>query len=476
MPRLGELLVAAGTLTVAQVEQALRAQVMWGGRLGTNLIELGCIDLDALSKALGRQHKLPAALARHFERGDPALQANLSPDVAERFSVVPLLRGGPAREQIIIATTAALAAKPIAIIADELAIDPANVIVAIAAELRIRYFLERVYKIPRGTRFLRSRGQTAAPHPQFEVEPVPPDDSDVDLVLPTGDTPDQMQALPHPASGPLAPPAPVQLEPSEPPDAPFVIESTTAGRQDETSLDLFPAGERFDELGAEPLDDLSSLAVLEDDTLGVPDDELDDMLTGRERRRYIRTIVDEPGTESERHALARIAIRKIAVPTEVGTGNTLGEATRAIRRSTDRDRVAELVIDTIFRFSTSCEAAMLLVVRGDVAISWKGFCRSGATITELAVPLDQVGLVPQVVERNATLRCDADDLGPIDQLLMVSLAQQNGELVVVPVSIGGQVMCVIVMATAPNAQISSAESVAIAAGAAFARLMRDAAR
>ena len=43
MPKLGELLVASGLLTADQVEQALRAQVLWGGRLGTNLIELGFV-------------------------------------------------------------------------------------------------------------------------------------------------------------------------------------------------------------------------------------------------------------------------------------------------------------------------------------------------------------------------------------------------------------------------------------------------
>src|SRR5512132_2233572 len=95
MPRLGELLVAAGLLTAEQVEQALRAQVAWGGRLGTNLVELHLLDLDALSRMLGRQHRMPAALAKHFDKADAALQRLLSADFAERFSCVPLLRMGP---------------------------------------------------------------------------------------------------------------------------------------------------------------------------------------------------------------------------------------------------------------------------------------------------------------------------------------------------------------------------------------------
>src|SRR5580765_2406076 len=120
MARLGELLVAAGLLAVEQVEQALRAQVMWGGRLGTNLVELHYLELDPLSVALGRQHQLPAALARHFEKADPQLQRLLSADFAERFSCVPLLRMGP-EGHVVIASLAPLATRQLAIIADELA-------------------------------------------------------------------------------------------------------------------------------------------------------------------------------------------------------------------------------------------------------------------------------------------------------------------------------------------------------------------
>src|SRR5215471_13152487 len=101
MPRLGELLVAAGLLTPEQVDQALRAQVLWGGRLGTNLVELHYLELDPLSSILGRQHRVPAALARHFEKADPELQRRLSPEIAERFSCLPLLHMGPARHVVI---------------------------------------------------------------------------------------------------------------------------------------------------------------------------------------------------------------------------------------------------------------------------------------------------------------------------------------------------------------------------------------
>src|SRR5678816_2915152 len=95
MARLGELLVSARLLDSEQIERALQAQVLWGGRLGTNLIELGMLDLDGISRALGRQHRVPAALARHFDKADRELQDRLDPELARQWSVVPLLHVGP---------------------------------------------------------------------------------------------------------------------------------------------------------------------------------------------------------------------------------------------------------------------------------------------------------------------------------------------------------------------------------------------
>jgi hypothetical protein len=205
---------------------------------------------------------------------------------------------------------------------------------------------------------------------------------------------------------------------------------------------------------------LDELSPAHDD-LAVPR-AVEDEPSGRERRKYVRTIADAPETE---HALARIALRRVAVAPATGLGNTLGEATRSIRRAPDRDRVAELCMQTIERFALSCEAAALLVMRGLVATTWKGFCRHGDGQSELSVPLDQPGLVPRAVTESVTVRCPASDLGPIDRLLLASLGHGHAsdrDLVVVPISIG-----------APG---GTAETIAAAVGAAFARLMRSASR
>lgn len=438
MPRLGELLVASGLLSVEQVEQALRAQVMWGGRLGTNLIELHYLELDPLSKMLGRQYRLPAALARHFEKGDPALQRMLPPELAEQFSCVPLLRMGPERH-VVIASPSPLPPRQLAVIAAALAVDVKQLVPAIAAELRIRYQLERVYGIRRAARFLRARGKSIPPFPHFQVLPVP---SDGELDLPAPVLPISTREIA--VYQPLRLDAPIRRPGS--PDASGVA--------------------------TPPPSDLDSL----EDDLAIPVAPIEDEASARLRRKYVQTIADMPANDPAQQAsIGRVAIRKVSSARLMG-GATLGEATRAIRRSTGRDRVADLVIDTLDRFAPTCEAALLLVVRGATAISWKGFQRAGSLRGELAVPLEDGGLVPRAIELKVTLRKPCTELALIDRLLLTSLGQDTGDLVVVPIAIADKVMCVIAIATAEDAPIASAEPIAAAAGAAFARLIRDASR
>jgi hypothetical protein len=158
--RLGEILIGAGIITAAQLEQALEAQVMLGARLGTSLVELGHIDLDGLSNALAHQHKLPAALATHFDRADPVVQRAVSPSLAERYCAVPLFRVG--KRSGVVASLGPLDGRAVAMLADEIGIEPDRLIVSVAPELRIRYTLERVYNIPRTQRFLRAPGAPRA--------------------------------------------------------------------------------------------------------------------------------------------------------------------------------------------------------------------------------------------------------------------------------------------------------------------------
>lgn len=55
------MLLEERLITAAQLEEALEAQVIHGGRLGTNLVELGFTQEKDLARLLGKQHNVPFA-------------------------------------------------------------------------------------------------------------------------------------------------------------------------------------------------------------------------------------------------------------------------------------------------------------------------------------------------------------------------------------------------------------------------------
>lgn len=436
MARLGELLVATGLVESEKVEQALRAQVVWGGRLGTNLIELGFIDLDGLSRALGRHHDLPAALAHHFDRADSALQLLLPAEIADRHSFVPILR--LTDNKIAGAAMDPLGPAALAEIASAMGVGTEELVVAVAAEQRMRYQLERVFGIARSTRYLRSRGPRFPSFPAFDNLPTEPD---VEFELPdVGDFAPEEQA--------------VSIDWEEPP-------AIAAQRASTDELE----------------------AMIEEAASTAPPSPPSSS-PGSERRRYVPTLADaeaDPRPSATPQTLGRIAIRKIAVPTRppanlIPPATTLAEAARAIRRGGDREQVADLVMDAVERFAPSCYCAVLLIVRGDAATTWRSFCRSSGTPPEIAVPLDEPGVVPTAVNAVQTARAKDNQQSPIDKKLLAALGNPNCELAAIPIAVSATALGVLAVAIDADEPIPNVDTIATAAGAALGRLMRDAAR
>jgi hypothetical protein len=87
--RLGELLVQDGACSAEVVRQALQHQAIFGGRLGTNLLEIGAIAEEVLARALGRLTGAPS-LCGELSPAPRALRL-LERRLAERWDVVPYL-------------------------------------------------------------------------------------------------------------------------------------------------------------------------------------------------------------------------------------------------------------------------------------------------------------------------------------------------------------------------------------------------
>jgi hypothetical protein len=159
--RLGTLLLRDAIITLTQLEQSLRAQVLSGGLLGTNLVELGFIDLNTLGRYLARILDTPLAIADHLEKAEPKLVDAFGAVMADRFSAVPLRFEDEGTDTVAVAMRDPKNASNIAEISKHLNL---KVRAYIAPELRIFYYLERYYGIRRRTRFTRAPdGQSKPP-------------------------------------------------------------------------------------------------------------------------------------------------------------------------------------------------------------------------------------------------------------------------------------------------------------------------
>ena len=92
--RLGELLLREKRISPAQLQEALAHQRSSGGRLGSNLVQLGFVKDDDITSILSRQYGVPAIALGTFEL-DPAVVKLIPVETALKYLVIPVSRSGP---------------------------------------------------------------------------------------------------------------------------------------------------------------------------------------------------------------------------------------------------------------------------------------------------------------------------------------------------------------------------------------------
>ena len=151
--KLGTLLLRNAAIGLTQLEAALRNQVLYGGRLGTNLVELGFLDLELLSGYLAELTGLPIATPTLLEDADSSLLARLGSDDAHRLRAVPLGYLGGGTEEVAVAMVDPFDAGAIAGLTERFG---ARIAPYVVPELRALYYLERHFGTPRRARFVRT--------------------------------------------------------------------------------------------------------------------------------------------------------------------------------------------------------------------------------------------------------------------------------------------------------------------------------
>jgi hypothetical protein len=159
-PKLGELLIKHQMITHKQLDEALQAQHIFGGRLGTNLVELGYLSEQVLVQFLSAQFKLPAVTVAEIDSIKEEVIKLLPRALAEKYKVLPV-SVKDRRMRLAMADATHLKAIDEVAFSTGCAIQP-----LVAPELLITYALEKYYGIQRPTRYVRLTGTSSA---EFQV-------------------------------------------------------------------------------------------------------------------------------------------------------------------------------------------------------------------------------------------------------------------------------------------------------------------
>lgn len=224
MSALSSLLVQDQVLSVTHVEQALQRQVIFGGDLATNLLELGLVDEVVLADYLGRVLRLPVYPAEYLMAVDQGVLRMMPWKVATEHRIVPVKVHG---DKMVIA-----AAGPV----PRGALDEASFLLGmelipnLVLEFRLAMALNRYYGVQMPARLASLQRKIA---PDFEIDAPP-------VVAPPTEGTTLLKSAEEAAAVADEEPAAGGGEPARPDttDKMIVVESTTRKeeRADEETL------------------------------------------------------------------------------------------------------------------------------------------------------------------------------------------------------------------------------------------------
>lgn len=150
---LGQLLLQAGLLADTQIEAALKSQLFFGGRFGTNAVETESVTLDMVASALSQQLGVPAAPQEALLAVRPDTLQRVPASLCTQYKVFPMLLEGKVLHLAMM--------DPLDLAANDEVSFTLGVRIRpyVIPELRLHYHLERAFGIPRDARYLRLRGE-----------------------------------------------------------------------------------------------------------------------------------------------------------------------------------------------------------------------------------------------------------------------------------------------------------------------------
>jgi hypothetical protein len=151
--KLGEELIDRGLLDRPRLHDALKAQLIRGGTLGTSLIELGLVDEAALGRTLSEIFGLPHAPAEMFAEIPLAVLEAVPVEIVRKHRVLPIGIEGRSLHLAVVDPRD---------LSGLSTVTGCRIVPYVAPELRVLIAMERYYGIARRLRYVQV-SETAPP-------------------------------------------------------------------------------------------------------------------------------------------------------------------------------------------------------------------------------------------------------------------------------------------------------------------------
>jgi type IV pilus assembly protein PilB len=136
--KLGEMLIKAGLLTPQRLQEALEYQKANGGKLGLNLVKLGYVKEEDLTRVLSQQYGVPAIHLGKIDIDDAVVKL-IPSEVAQKYLIMPVARTGATLTIAMVDPTNVFAMDDIKFMTGY------NVEPVVASEVSIKEAIDRYY-------------------------------------------------------------------------------------------------------------------------------------------------------------------------------------------------------------------------------------------------------------------------------------------------------------------------------------------
>ena len=391
---LSSLIVQREVATMRQVEEALARQVIYGGDLATNLLEVARIDEEQLTRLMAESVQLQAAPTGELPIPQERVRALVPPEMASQQTIAPLSLEG---ESLVIAVAEPMPGH----VHEQLSFALGLAIEQrVALAVRVRQAIARVYALPLERRMQR-------------------------LVARLAGQPSTSGSMPPPLGA-----APTVPEPPTPPSAPPNTGRTTSRN--------FPA------VRAVAASSITPAPVTNPYPLVVPAPAPSEPAAAAQQPEEHDSAPPSPLLSNERRAglLQREPPAAVRAARRRRGPITLEVAKKEAEEAADRDALLDLFFDysrQYFDYST------LFLVHGDIAEGRDAY-GEGATrdrVVGIGIPLDLPGLMSSAREKRASIVSRAQPGGLDAELLSDLQRSREAEVAIVPLVVRTRAVAVL---------------------------------